>query len=182
VHVDDGPRLAADAIVLTAGAWSTRLEGLPPSVASLVRPVKGQALRLHGPAFLSRNVRGLDAYLVPRADGEVVVGATVEERGFDPSVTAGAVHDLLRAAVELVPEVRELALVSTDAGFRPCTPDNAPVLGAVGDGLVLATGHYRNGILLTPVTADAIAEQLATGQLPELAAPFAAERFARSAA
>jgi glycine oxidase len=182
LHLDNGPALAPDVVVLASGAWSTRLEGLPTALAALVRPVKGQLARLHGDPFLSHNVRGLDAYLVPRADGEVVVGATVEERGFDPTVTAGAVHDLLRAAVELVPDVRELALVSTEAGFRPGTPDNAPLLGSAEDGLVLATGHYRNGILLAPVTADAIADLLVTGALPAIAAPFAPARFARSTA
>ena len=182
LHLDSGPALAPDVVVLAAGAWSTRLEGLPAAMAALIRPVKGQLARLHGDPFLSRNIRGLDVYLVPRADGEVVVGATVEERGFDPTVTAGAVHDLLRAAVELVPDVRELALVSTEAGFRPGTPDNAPLLGSVEDGLVFATGHYRNGILLAPVTADAIADLLVGGALPAVAAPFAPSRFARSTA
>ena len=182
VHVDAGPAIEADVVVLAAGAWSGRLEGLPADVAALVRPVKGQLLRLHGDAVLSRNVRGLDAYLVPRTDGEVVVGATVEERGFDPMITAGAVHDLLRAAVELVPDVRELAIVSTDAGFRPGTPDNAPLIGLAEEGLALATGHYRNGILLTPVTADAIADLLVSGQLPEVARPFGPDRFASARA
>ena len=182
LHLDSGPALTPDVIVLAAGAWSTRLEGLPAVLAALIRPVKGQLARLHGDPFLSRNVRGLDVYLVPRADGEVVVGATVEERGFDPTVTTGAVHDLLRAAVELVPDVRELALVSTEAGFRPGTPDNAPLLGNAEDGLVFATGHYRNGILLAPVTADAIADLLVTGALSAVAAPFAPSRFARSTA
>jgi len=109
----------------------------------------------------------------------VVVGATVEEQGFDTTVTAGAVHDLLRAALELLPEVAELELAETVVGLRPGSPDNAPMLGPAGpDGLVVATGHYRNGILLTPVTADAIAELLASGRVPELIAPFGPERFA----
>ena len=146
-----------------------------------VRPVKGQLLYLRGPAdqpLCQRNVRGLEVYVVPRGDGRVVVGATVEEQGFDTRVTAGAVGDLLRAALELLPDVAELELAETVVGLRPGSPDNAPMLGPAGpDGLVVATGHYRNGILLTPVTADAIAELLATGRAPEMIAPFAPGRF-----
>jgi glycine oxidase len=146
-----------------------------------VRPVKGQLLYLRGPAsepLCSHNVRGLEGYIVPRNDGRVVVGATVEEQGFDTRVTAGAVHDLLRAAMELLPDVAELELLETVAGLRPGSPDNAPMLGPAGpEGLVVATGHYRNGILLTPVTADAIAELLATGRVPGMLAPFAPGRF-----
>ena len=182
VHLDSAPAVDADVVVLASGAWATRLEGLPVALANLVRPVKGQIVRLHGDLLLSRNIRGLDVYVMARTDGEVVVGATVEERGFDPTVTAGAVYDLLRAAVELVPDVRELALVSTETGFRPGTPDNAPLLGVVEEGLVLATGHYRNGILLAPVTADAIAGLLVDGAMPDVAAPFGAARFAGSTA
>jgi glycine oxidase len=108
-----------------------------------------------------------------------VVGATVEEQGFDTRPTAGAVHDLLRAALELLPDVAELELAETVVGLRPGSPDNAPILGPAGpEGLVVATGHYRNGILLTPVTADAIAELLATGRVPDLIAPFGPDRFA----
>ena len=147
-----------------------------------VRPVKGQLLYLRGPAgqpLCQRNVRGLEVYVVPRDDGRVVVGATVEEQGFDTRVTAGAVGDLLRAALELLPDVAELELAETVVGLRPGSPDNAPMLGPAGpEGLVVATGHYRNGILLTPVTADAIAELLATGRVPELIAPFTPGRFA----
>jgi len=152
-------------------------EALPP-----VRPVKGQLLYLRGPAtepLCSRNVRGLEVYVVPRGDGRVVVGATVEEQGFDTRVTAGAVHDLLRAALELLPDVAELELLETVCGLRPGSPDNAPMIGPAGpEGLVVATGHYRNGILLTPVTADAVAELLASGRVPEAIAPFAPGRFA----
>jgi glycine oxidase len=177
-----GERQAAGAVVLAAGCWSGRVGGLAAEVLPPVRPVKGQLLYLRGPAdrpLCSRNVRGLEVYVVPRGDGRVVVGATVEEQGFDTQVTAGAVHDLLRAALELLPDVAELELAETVVGLRPGSPDNAPMLGPAGpDGLVVATGHYRNGILLTPVTADAIAELLATGRVPELIAPFGPERFA----
>jgi glycine oxidase len=128
-------------------------------------------------------VRGRHVYLVPYGDGGLVVGATVEDRGFDARVTAGGVHDLLHDAIEVVPEVEELELAETLARWRPGTPDNAPLLGPSPlPGLVLATGHHRNGVLLTPVTADATAELLATGVLPDVAAPFTAGRFERSPA
>ena len=118
---------------------------------------------------------------MPRADGRVVVGATVEEQGFDQRVTAGAVHHLLRAAAELLPDVDELELTETAVGLRPGSPDNAPLLGETGlDGLVVATGHYRNGILLTPVTAEAITELLLDGRTPEAIAPFSPRRFDRA--
>jgi glycine oxidase len=150
-----------------------------------VRPVKGQILRLAGAAGLLAGtvralVRGRPVYLVPYGDGRLIVGATTEDRGFDPTVTAGGVHDLLHDALEVVPGVSELELVETLARWRPGTADNAPLLGPSGlPGLVLATGHHRNGVLLTPVTGDAVAELLATGKLPPLAAPFTADRFER---
>jgi glycine oxidase len=177
-----GEARSAGTVVLAAGCWSGGLGGLAAEALPPVRPVKGQLLYLRGPAdqpLCSRNVRGLEVYVVPRGDGRVVVGATVEEQGFDTRVTAGSVHDLLRAAMELLPDVAELELLETVVGLRPGSPDNAPMLGPAGpEGLVVATGHYRNGILLTPVTADAVAELLATGQVPELIAPFGPGRFA----
>jgi glycine oxidase len=182
VVLGDGERLAAGAVVLAAGCWSGGLGGVAAEALPPVRPVKGQLLYLRGPAtepLCSRNVRGLEVYVVPRGDGRVVVGATVEEQGFDTRVTAGAVHDLLRAALELLPDVAELELLETVCGLRPGSPDNAPMIGPAGpEGLVVATGHYRNGILLTPVTADAVAELLASGRVPEAIAPFAPGRFA----
>jgi glycine oxidase len=182
VALGDGERLAAGTVVLAAGCWSGALGGVAAEALPPVRPVKGQLLYLRGPAdepLCSRNVRGLEVYVVPRGDGRVVVGATVEEQGFDTRVTAGAVHDLLRAALELLPDVVELELLETVCGLRPGSPDNAPMIGPAGpEGLVVATGHYRNGILLTPVTADAVAELLATGRVPEAIAPFAPGRFA----
>jgi glycine oxidase len=177
-----GEMLPAGTVVLAAGCWSGGVGGLAAEALPPVRPVKGQLLYLRGPVdqpLCSRNVRGLEVYVVPRGDGRVVVGATVEEQGFDTTVTAGAVHDLLRAALELLPEVAELELAETVVGLRPGSPDNAPMLGPAGpEGLVVATGHYRNGILLTPVTADAIAELLISGQVPEMIAPFTPGRFA----
>ena len=177
-----GKPLDAGTVVLAAGCWSATLAGLPPGLVPPVRPVKGQLLHLRGPGdapLCQRNVRGLEVYVVPRGDGRVVVGATVEEHGFDTTVTAGGVHDLLRAAVELLPEVTELELTETVAGLRPGSPDNAPLLGRSAlDGLVIASGHYRNGILLAPVTADGIAELLAGGTVPEAIVPFSPGRFA----
>jgi glycine oxidase len=184
VVLDGGETLAAGAVVLAAGCWSGALDGLDPALLPPVRPVKGQLLHLRGPVaspLAQRNVRGVEVYLVPRADGRVVVGATVEEQGFDLRVTAGAVHRLLRAATELLPDVEELELTETVAGLRPGSPDNAPLLGPTGlDGLLVASGHYRNGILLTPVTADAICELLTSGQVPAAIAPFSPRRFERA--
>jgi glycine oxidase len=187
VRTAGGTVIAAGEVVLAAGCWSGTIQGLPPEVVPPVRPVKGQTVRLRIPAafapFLSRNVRGLvkgtHVYLVPRADGELVIGATQEEMGYDTQVTAGGVYELLRDARELVPAITELPLVETHAGLRPGTPDNAPLLGpSAVSGLVLATGHFRNGVLLTPVTADVIATYLAEGVLPDLARPFSPDRFA----
>lgn len=190
VRLETGERLNTDQIVLAAGPQSHLLPGLPPGVLPAIRPVKGQILRLRIPElyapFLSRNVRavvrGQHLYLVPRADGELVVGATTEEQGYDTTVTAGGVYELLRDAHELVPGITELPLVETGAGLRPGSPDNAPLLGPTAlPGLIAATGHYRNGVLLTPVTGDLLAEYLATGVTPELAAPFSPSRFALKA-
>lgn len=182
-----GAELAADQVVLAAGSLSGRLAGLPDEVVPPVRPVKGQVLRLTVPAayapFLTRTVRavvrGSHVYLVPRENGELVVGATSEEMGWDTTVTAGGVYELLRDAHELVPGITELPLTETRAGLRPASPDNAPLLGPTAlPGLHLATGHHRNGVLLTPVTGDAMAELLTTGELPVVARPFAPGRFA----
>ena len=181
VETADGGPVAADTVVLALGAHSGRLPGVPPLP---VRPVKGQILRLAGATDLLEGtvralVRGRQVYLVPYAGDRLIVGATTEERGFDPTVTAGGVHDLLHDAIDVVPGISELELVETLARWRPGTPDNAPLLGPGPlPGLVLATGHHRNGVLLTPVTAEVTAELLATGTLPELAAPFTADRFA----
>jgi glycine oxidase len=150
-HVTQLPE--ADVVIVAAGCWSAQIEGVDVPI----RPVKGQLLRLRGKAGIERNIRGVEVYIVPRSDGEVVVGATVEERGFDTTVTAGAVHDLLRAAVELVPDVAELELVEASAGLRPASPDNQPVIERRGD-VIIATGHYRNGVLLAPLTADLVVE------------------------
>jgi glycine oxidase len=157
-------RVAAGRVVLAAGAWSDEIAGLPAHARVPVRPVKGQILRLRdpaGPGLLERVVRFEGGYLVPRGDGRYVLGATVEERGFEEWPTVGGVYELLRDARELVPGVLELQIEELSVGFRPSTPDNAPVIGpGAVEGLVWATGHHRNGILLTPLTAELVAEAL----------------------
>ncbi|MHC3473383.1 glycine oxidase ThiO [Streptomyces sp. 7R007] len=186
ITTSDGTELGAGQVVLAAGSLSGRLPGVPDDVLPPVRPVKGQVLRLtvpkrHAP-FLSRTVRavvrGGSVYLVPRESGELVIGATSEELGWDTTVTAGGVYELLRDAHELVPGLTELPLTETRAGLRPGSPDNAPLLGPTQlPGLLLATGHHRNGVLLTPVTGDVLAHALTTGELPEEARPFTPKRF-----
>jgi glycine oxidase len=182
VRLDDGEIVRAGRVVLAAGAWLSELAGLPEPARVPVRPVKGQVLRLrdpNGPGLVERSIRTRHAYLVPRADGRYVLGATMEERGWDAAVTAGGVFDLLRDLSEVVPGLLELELEESLAGFRPATPDNAPALGPGAlDGLVWATGHFRNGVLLAPVTADLVAGVLAGEALPEWAAPCDPRRFA----
>jgi glycine oxidase len=184
VELAGGEELEGATVVLAAGCWSGEIDGVPEEVAASIRPVKGQILRLRPRPGESLPVRHLirteDVYLVPRAGGELVVGATVEEQGFDTSLTGGGIYELLRAAIEAVPGVRELVLTEASAGLRPGSRDNAPLLGPAGpQGLLVATGHYRNGILLTPVTADAIASLIADGAVPDLIAPFLPGRFSR---
>ncbi|MEU0780267.1 glycine oxidase ThiO [Streptomyces sp. NPDC006173] len=190
VVTSDGTGLGAGQVVLAGGSLSGQLAGVPDDVLPPVRPVKGQVLRLTVPQryapFLNRTVRavvrGGHLYLVPRENGELVVGATSEELGWDTTVTAGGVYELLRDAHELVPGITELPLTETRAGLRPGSPDNAPLLGPTAlDGLLLATGHFRNGVLLTPVTGDAMAHVLTTGELPDEARPFSPRRFGATA-
>ena len=177
-------RVAADIVVLAAGAWSRELAGLPPAARPPVRPIKGQmlALRMDPTAPLLRHVLWSPrAYLVPRGDGRLIVGGTVEERGFDGALTAGGVFALLEGAWRVLPGIEDLAIDEMWVGFRPGSRDDAPVLGPTAvAGLVMATGHHRNGILLTPVTADAIARFVRDGELDEAIRPFSIERFALS--
>ena len=185
VTLADGTEIAAPLVVLANGAWAAQVRGVPPLP---VRPVKGQILRLDPGRLPSPQLtvrafsQGNEVYLVPRSSGrEVVVGATVEELGFDGRVTAGGVYELLRDARAVLPVTAEYGLAETAVGWRPGTPDNAPILGGCElAGLVLATGHYRNGVLLTPITADAVTEFVRTGALPAVAAPFTLSRFAGS--
>jgi glycine oxidase len=173
VELADGRVLDADAVVACAG-WSTRdLLGVP------LRPIKGQVVRLGttSRAVLPAHVvRGLDVYVVPRPDGEIVVGATSEEVGPDRTVTAGGVRALLEDAWRLLPGLDEAPLLECAAGLRPATPDGAPVLDTV-DGVHVATGHHRNGVLLAPVTADAVAAAVCDGAWPEFTEPFRLDRF-----
>lgn len=168
VHTARGEDLRAEWIVLAAGAWSGQVGWLPEPVRPPVRPVKGQILELRsadGSPPCTRILASERVYLVPREDGRLIVGATVEEQGFDTSVTAGGVHELLREAYRLLPDVAEMELVEAMAGLRPGTPDNLPIVGPGAiEGLVLATGHYRNGILLAPLAAEAIADLLSGGR------------------
>jgi glycine oxidase len=177
---------SADVVVLAAGAWSREVGGIPPAHLPPVRPIKGQmmALQMDPAAPLLRHVLWLPrGYLVPRLDGRLVIGATVEERGFDARLTAGGLFALIEGAWRAVPAIEELPIAETWVGFRPGSRDDAPMLGPSGvDGLVIATGHHRNGILLTPVSAAAVSTYISSGRLPESARPFSPERFAAAPA
>jgi glycine oxidase len=180
VRLADGTVLDAEHVVIAAGVWSGQIGGLPDDARVPVRPVKGQILRLRdpaGPGLLGRVLRMRSSYVVPRGDGRYVLGATMEERGFDTTVTAGAVFELLRDAIELLPGLDQLVLEECSAGLRPGTPDNAPAIGPGAlPGLHWATGHHRGGVLLAPVTAELIASSILDGAAcPEEFSPL---RFA----
>ena len=180
VRLDDGSEVPAGDVVVAAGPWSSALDGIPGGATIPVHPIKGQILRLHdpaGPGMLTRVLRMTGGYLVPRGDGRYVLGATMEERGFDTTVTGGGVYDLLRNAFELLPSVTELVIDELSAGLRPATPDNLPALGPGAiPGLHWAVGHYRHGILLTPITAELVVKALVgEGAVPD---EFAPQRFA----
>jgi len=178
VAVEDLAALDAGRVVVAAGAWSGALGPVP------VRPVKGQALRLRdpsGPGLCDHVLRFEGGYLVPRGDGRYYLGATMEERGFDTAVTALGVYELLRESAEVLPGILELEIEEAFAGLRPGTPDNAPIVGTdpADERLVWATGHFRNGVLLCPITADLVADEL-TGGRPDHA--FRPERFVKEPA
>jgi glycine oxidase len=173
-----------DRIVLAAGCWTHHLGGLPSGAVPPIRPAKGQVLRLRSAVpFLRHVIRatsdGTAVYLVPRPDGELVVGATYEDRGYDTAVTAGGLWQLLARVRAALPQVGELELAEASAGLRPGSPDDLPILGetSVPD-LLLASGHSHIGIQLAPVTADVMADLLVSGVLPEVARPFSPSRFA----
>jgi glycine oxidase len=181
-----GELVACERVVVASGAWSGSLAGLAPDAGVPVRPVRGQLLRLRdpaGPGLLSTVVRFDGGYIVPRADGRYVLGATVEERGFDLQPDVGGIYELLRDAHELVPGVSELKIEELCVGLRPGTPDNAPAIGfGQVDGLLWATGHYRNGILLAPLTAQLVVALLSGEELePDLLRACAPSRFAAAA-
>jgi glycine oxidase len=174
----DGRHHSAPVVVLASGAWSAA-DWLPARLP--VRPVKGEILTLRGAPdepVCEGIVAGERVYVVPRDDGRLIVGATVDEAGFDATVTAGGVHELLREAYRLLPEIAELELAETSAGLRPGTPDNAPLIGPAAEGLIVATGHFRNGVLQAPVTADSVASLLEGEEPPHDLGPFSPLRFA----
>lgn len=176
-----GPfRVACDVAVLAAGVWSGDVEAPLPPLG--LRPVKGQLVRLAGPELLRRVVRSPDVYLVPRRGGELLLGATMEEQGLDALPTAGAVLDLLREAWRILPGIYDLAVTELSVGFRPAVRDHRPVVGAAATrGLFVATGHFRNGVLLAPATAHYLAEWIVEGVPPLALAPFGVERLERAA-
>ncbi|MDJ0936920.1 MAG: glycine oxidase ThiO [Kiloniellales bacterium] len=180
VVVDDR-RFAAEAVVMAAGAWSRQIEGLPEALRPPVRPVKGQMLALSmDPAepLLRHVLWAPRIYMVPRDDGRLIVGGTVEERGFDDSLTAGGVFSVLEAAWRAVPAIEELPIAEMWVGFRPTSRDDAPILGPGPiEGLYLATGHHRNGILLAPATADYVSQAILEGGVPEAIRDFTLARF-----
>jgi glycine oxidase len=181
VALEDDTIAAADIVVLAAGAWSRTIGGLPPDRRPPVRPVKGQmlALQMNAAAPLLHHVLWAPgAYLVPRRDGRLVIGGTVEERGFDETVTAGGMLTLLEAAWRAIPAVEELPIAETWVGHRPGSRDDAPILGRGPlEGLFYATGHHRNGVLLAPVTADAMARLILDDVVEPAIKPFGLERF-----
>ncbi|WP_114395763.1 glycine oxidase ThiO [Oleisolibacter albus] len=182
-----GREIATDVVVLAAGAWSKLVGGLPAAAVPPVRPVKGQMLSVAmDPArpLLRHVVWGPKGYLVPRLDGTLIIGGTTEEKGWDDQLTAGGMLALLDAAWRVLPGVEELPVTETWCGFRPGCRDDAPVLGPVSavDGLVLATGHHRNGILLAPVTAETIVDLVLSGRVDPRIAGFGLDRFAKAVA
>ncbi len=169
LRLDDGQKVEADRVVAAAGAWSGQLEGIPEGVLPHIRPVRGQMLvvELGEPPIIEHVIRAPDAYLVPKEDGRLLIGSTMEERGFDPRLTAGGLYDILEGAWEAVPGIYDAHIIDTWTGFRPITLANQPVIGPTSiDGLFLSVGHGRNGIVLTPATAYGLAETIATGEAP----------------
>jgi len=179
-------RIESDYVVIAAGAWSRQINGIPEDAKPPVRPVKGQMLSLRTQQdnpLLTRVIWGPMrswgmVYLVPRLDNKILVGATVEEMGFDKSITAGGLMNLLRGAWELLPAVFDLPVEETWAGLRPGSRDDAPIIGPTEvKGLVMATGHFRNGILLAPITAEAVARYILEGELMPIVEKFTIKRF-----
>jgi glycine oxidase len=182
VRLHDGEQIGAANVVVAAGAWTEAVRGLPDDARVPIHPVKGQILRMHdpsGPGLLTRVLRMTGGYLVPRGDGRYVLGATMEERGFDTTVTAGGAFELLRNAFELLPSVTELVIDELSAGLRPTTPDNAPAIGPGSlPGLHWAVGHFRHGVLLAPITAELVTGAVAGDRADAIPQEFAPTRFA----
>ena len=176
-----GERIGAERVVVAAGAWSGLLKWIPGSPPP-VQPVRGQMVCVDGSGVppLRRVIYGPEQYLVPRRDGRVLLGATVEKTGFDASVTAGGVSDVIREGLRMAPGLAEAPVVETWAGLRPMSKDGKPILGPADlERLVLATGHFRNGILLAPITGRLIADHLEHSAVPPAMAPFLPDRFDR---
>lgn len=162
-------------ILIAAGAWSPQIKGLPKGAMPHIRPVRGQMIcvELGDPPLIEHVIRGPDAYLVPKSDGRLLIGATMEERGLDARMTAGGIYDILDGAWEVVPGIYDAPIIDMWTGFRPLTLANKPVIGpSTVDGLYLAVGHGRNGILLTAATAYGLAEYIDTASLPDDLIPF----------
>lgn len=173
----------AGVVINAAGAWARLPTGGHPDITPPVKPVKGQMLAVDGvdgPSF-RRVIQGKDQYLIPRGDGRLLVGATVEKVGFDTRVTAGGLSRLLDNAIRMAPSIANAPVIEIWAGLRPMSKDGKPILGPTPvAGLLLATGHYRNGILLTPVTAMLIADYITEGKVPAAMTPFLLERFSKA--
>ncbi|MGZ3531151.1 MAG: glycine oxidase ThiO [Vulcanimicrobiaceae bacterium] len=176
VRTDSG-FVPAGAVVNAAGAWAAQVQGVPERCIPPVRPIKGQMLALAIPrGFVRRTTWLPGAYLVPRDDGRLLVGATVEESGFDTRVTARGMHGLLHAVVSAAPSLGDFTVSETWGGLRPGSLDGRPFLGRTPlTGYYLATGHYRNGVLLTPATSRLLADAI-EGQAPEEIGPFEIDR------
>jgi glycine oxidase len=172
-----GERIAAKFVIIAAGAYSGGIDWLVRYAPT--RPVRGQMLALRSTGLtLRRVVRSDSGYLVPRRDGRIIAGSTLENVGFDKHVTPRGICKILEAALELAPGLASAEIIETWAGLRPGTPDNLPILGPTDiEGLLVATGHYRNGILLAPVTAKLLRLWILTGRVPVETAAFSPLRF-----
>ena len=188
VQTDEGIK-KCHIVVLAAGCWSAQIHGIPEDMLPPVRPVKGQMLALEMQDGIEirtviRTVRArypTSVYLVPRSDGRLIIGATSEEMGFDERLTVGGMFELLRGAWEVVPGIYELPILESWTGLRPGSRDNGPILGKTPiENLIYATGHYRNGILLAPITAYEICQLILTGETSPIISPFQLSRFLTS--
>jgi glycine oxidase len=182
VGVVANERIAAQNVVLAAGCFSGKLNGNKSTHLPVAptRPVRGQMLALKRQGFtLKRVLRSNSGYIVPRSDGRIVAGSTIEDAGFEKKVTAAGIRSIIGTATELCPELSEAELVESWCGLRPGSPDALPILGPAGEGLLVATGHYRNGVLLAPITAQLIREWILSNKTSFDARPYAPERFKR---
>ncbi|MCC6864693.1 MAG: glycine oxidase ThiO [Ignavibacteria bacterium] len=175
-----GSFLNYDTVIVAAGSWSKQINGIPEYLQPPVRPVKGQiiSLRLNETCRITKVVRAPDVYLLPKSDGRLVIGASVEEMGYDLNPTAGEIYRLLERGWQAVPAIYDLPIESIDVGLRPGSRDHMPIIGNSDvNGLYFASGHYRNGILLTPVTAFELSEWISAGIKSEILNGFGIQRF-----